>query len=145
MLDLALAILHHVIVFSLVAVVFAELTTVRRGMDTVAVTRVAALDTWYGVLAGLILVVGFSRAAFAAKGWYYYEHNAYFWAKIGTFAVIGMLSIPPTFSYLRWRRAGTLPTNEMVAYVRRFLLAELVLFVPLLGFAAAMARGYGEF
>lgn len=143
--DLVLAILHHVIVFSLVAVVFAELMTLRRGMDAAAVTRVAALDTWYGVLAGLILVVGFSRVGFAAKGWHYYEHNAYFWAKIGTFAVIGMLSIPPTFSYLRWRRAGTLPTNEMVAYVRRFLLAEVLLFVPLLGFAAAMARGYGEF
>ena len=143
--DLVLAILHHVIVFSLVAVVFAELTTVRRGMDAAAVTRVAALDTWYGVLAGLILVVGFSRVGFAAKGWHYYEHNAYFWAKIATFAMIGMLSIPPTLSYLRWRRAGILPTNEMVAYVRRFLLAEVLLFVPLLGFAAAMARGYGEF
>lgn len=145
MLDLTLAILHHVIVFSLVAVVFAELATVRRGMDAVAVTRVAALDTWYGVLAGLILVVGFSRAAFAAKGWYYYEHNAYFWAKIATFAMIGVLSIPPTFSYLRWRRGDVLPTNEMVTNVRRFLLAEVLLFVPLLGFAAAMARGYGEF
>lgn len=145
MLDLALAILHHLIVFSLVSVVFAELMMVRLGMDAAAVMRVAALDAWYGVLAGLILVVGFLRAALALKGWHYYEHNAYFWAKIGTFTMIGMLSTPPTLSYLRWRRAGILPTSEMVAKVRRFLLAEVALFVPLLGFAAAMARGYGEF
>jgi uncharacterized membrane protein len=32
-----------------------------------------------------------------------------------------------------------------VAKVRRYLLLEILLFAPLLGFAAAMARGYGEF
>lgn len=145
MLDLALAILHHLIVFSLAAIVFAEFVKVRHGMDAAAIARVAALDVWYGVLAGLILVVGFSRAIFAAKGWHYYEHNLYFWAKIGTFVVIGLLSIPPTLAYLRWRRADVLPTGEMVTKVRGYLWAEILLFAPLLAFAAAMARGYGEF
>jgi putative membrane protein len=145
MLDLELAILHHLIVFSLVAVIFAEFVSVRQGMDAAAIARVAALDAWYGVLAGAILIVGFWRAIFAAKGWRYYEHNMYFWAKIGTFALIGVLSIPPTLAYLRWKRAGVLPTGEMIARVRRQLSVELVLFVPLLAFAAAMARGYGEF
>jgi uncharacterized membrane protein len=31
-----------------------------------------------------------------------------------------------------------------VMIARRYLYAELVLFAPLLAFAAAMARGYGE-
>jgi putative membrane protein len=144
-LDLVLAILHHLIVFSLVATAFAELVTVRRGMDAAAVRRVAAIDASYGILAGLIIVVGFSRAIFAAKGWYYYAHDLFFWAKIGTFAVIGVLSIPPTIAYLRWRRAGTTPTDAAVATVRRYLWIEVLLFAPLLGFAAAMARGYGQF
>ena len=144
-LDLVLAILHHLIVFSLVATAFAELVTVRRGMDAAAVRRVAAIDASYGILAGLIIVVGFSRAIFAAKGWYYYAHDLFFWAKIGTFAVIGVLSIPPTIAYLRWRRAGATPTDAAVATVRRYLWIEVVLFAPLLGFAAAMARGYGQF
>jgi putative membrane protein len=47
------------------------------------------IDAWYGVLAALILIIGFSRAIFAAKGWEYYAHNAFFWARIGTFVVIG--------------------------------------------------------
>ena len=144
-LDLVLAILHHLIVFSLVATAFVELVNVRRGMDAAAVRRVAAIDVWYGILAGLIVVVGFSRAIFTAKGWYYYEHNFFFWAKIGTFAVIGVLSIPPTVAYLRWRRIGAAPTDAAVATVRRYLWIEVVLFAPLLGFAAAMARGYGQF
>lgn len=118
MLDLVLAILHHLFVFALFAVLFAEFVSVRRGMDAAAVTRVAAIDVWYGVLAGLILIVGFARAIFAAKGWDYYAHNVFFWAKVGTFVVIGLLSIPPTLAFLRWRRTSTLPTGEAVAKVR---------------------------
>src|SRR5262249_9060578 len=100
-LDLVLAILHHLLVFALFAVLFAEFLTVRRGMDAPAVTRVQMIDAWYGVLAALILIIGFSRAVFAAKGWEYYAHNSFFWAKIGTFVVIGLLSIPPTLAFLR--------------------------------------------
>lgn len=144
-LDLVLAIVHHLIVFTLVAVVFVEFVNVRSGMDAVAVRRIAAIDAWYGILAGLIILVGFSRAIFAAKGWYYYEHNLFFWAKIGTFAVIGLLSIAPTVAYLKWRKAGAAPTDGAVASVRRYLWIEIVLFAPLLAFAAAMARGYGQF
>jgi putative membrane protein len=145
MLDLALAIGHHLLIFALFGVLFAELIAVRKGMDSAAVARIAAVDLWYGILAGLILIVGFSRAVFAAKGWAYYQHNGFFWAKIGTFAVIGLLSIPPTVRFIQWRRAGTSPTDSQVAAVRGFLHAEVVLFALLPAFAAAMARGYGEF
>lgn len=67
--DLVLAILHHFFVFALFTVLFAEFVMVRRDMDAAAVARVVAIDAWYGVLAGLVLIVGFSRAIFAAKGW----------------------------------------------------------------------------
>ncbi|WP_374547959.1 DUF2214 family protein [Rhodoblastus sp.] len=145
MLDLVLAIAHHFFVFALFAVLFAELVVVRRGMDAGAVARVQSMDLWYGALAGLIIIVGFARAIFAAKGWDYYAHNLFFWAKIGTFAVIGLLSVPPTLAFLRWRRAGAAPTDEAVAAARRYLWAEVALFPLLPAFAAAMARGYGAF
>jgi putative membrane protein len=113
-------------------------------MSPAAVTRIASIDLWYGLLAGLILIVGFSRAVFAAKGWGYYSHNVFFWAKIGVFAVIGVLSVPPTLVFIRWRRAGVTPVDPEVRGVRRFLYAELGLFALLPAFAAAMARGYGS-
>jgi putative membrane protein len=144
-LDLVLAILHHVFVFALFGVLFAEFIVVRRGMDAAAAARVVPIDAWYGVLAALILIVGFSRAIFAAKGWTYYAHNAFFWAKIGTFAAIGLLSVPPTLAFLKWRRAGISPTDEAVARTRRYLWIEVMLFPLLPAFAAAMARGYGMF
>ena len=143
-LDLVLAILHHLFIFSLFAVLIAELVGVRRGMDAAAVRRVQLIDNWYGVLAVLIVIVGFSRAIFAAKGWAYYQHNAFFWAKITAFVVIALLSIPPTVAFLRWRRENASPADAAVNKVLSYLWIQVALFPLLPAFAAAMARGYGE-
>jgi len=145
MFDLTLATLHHIFILGLFAYFFAELVTIRAGMDKASVKRLTGLDRNYGIASGLILIVGFARAIFAAKGWDYYSHNIFFWAKIGTFIAIGLLSIPPTLTYLKWRRQGTIPSEHEVAKVRRYLWMELALFPLLPFFAAAMARGYGYF
>jgi putative membrane protein len=42
-LDLVLDILHHLIVFALVAIIFVEFVNVRSGIDAAAVRRVAAV------------------------------------------------------------------------------------------------------
>jgi putative membrane protein len=144
MLDLCLAVAHHLLIFSLFGVLAAELAAVRPGMSPQSVRSVATIDLSYGILAGLIVIVGLSRAHFAAKGWAYYAHTVFFWSKMATFIVIGLLSVPPTIAYIRWKRAGVAPSDSQVMIARRYLYAELVLFAPLLAFAAAMARGYGE-
>jgi putative membrane protein len=145
MVDLVLAVLHHLFIFALFGVLIGELILVRHGMGAPAAARMASIDIWYGVLAGLILIVGFSRAIFAAKGWRYYEHNAFFHAKIAVFLVIALLSVRPTVVFIRWRGAPLDPTAGQIAEVRRYLWIELLLFPLLLVCAAAMARGYGEF
>lgn len=145
MLDLALAIAHHLLVFGLFGILFAEFMLVRPGMEPAAVRRVGIIDLAFGALAGLVLIVRFARAGMAAKGWAYYSHNGFFWAKVGVFLLIGLLSAPPTIAFIRWRKAGASPTDQQVAGVRRFLHAEVVLFALLPAFAAAMARGYGQF
>jgi putative membrane protein len=145
MLDLALAIAHHLLVFGLFGILFAEFMLVRPGMEPAAVRRVGIIDLAFGALAGLVLIVGFARAGMAAKGWAYYSHNGFFWAKVGVFLLIGLLSAPPTIAFIRWRKAGASPTDQQVAGVRRFLHAEVILFALLPAFAAAMARGYGQF
>jgi putative membrane protein len=58
--------------------------------------------------------------------------------------VIGLLSIPPTLAFGKWRRASALPTDDAVAKVRRYLWIEVTLFALLPAFAAVMTRGYGE-
>jgi putative membrane protein len=145
MLDLVLAIAHHLLIFGMFGMLCGELVLLKRGIDAPALARIARMDIGYGVTATLIVVIGFCRAVFAAKGWRYYEHNGFFWAKIATFAVIGLLSVPPTIAFIRWRAGKITPSDAQVASVRRFMLAEVALFPLLLAFAAAMARGYGAF
>jgi len=145
MLDLFLAIGHHLLIFGIFGILFSEFLMVRPGLSAVAAARIARIDLWYGILATAVVVLGFCRAVFAAKGWAYYSHNGFFWAKIASFAAIGLLSVPPTLEFIRWRKSAAAPTDAAVKAVRRYLHVEVTLFALLPIFAAAMARGYGEF
>jgi putative membrane protein len=147
--DLVLAIAHHLLIFALAGVLAFEIGVVGSNLKPEDLLRIARVDLWYGILAAAIIVVGFSRAIFAAKGWAYYSMNLFFWAKLGTFAVVGLLSIWPTIVFLRWKGAlaGNLafsPPVQSVRNVRWVLFAEAILFAFIPAFAAAMARGYGS-
>ncbi|MFN3816177.1 DUF2214 family protein [Brevundimonas sp.] len=143
MLDLTLAILHHILVFGLVAMVMAERVLLRA--TPVNVDRLARLDAGVGAAAMLVLIVGVCRVIWGGKGWEFYETNPFFWAKILTFGLIAAASIIPTRRFMTWRRArkidpGFQPDPGDVVKVRRCLDVETLLLLPLLAFAAAMAR-----
>ena len=147
--DLVLAIVHHLLVFMLAGILAFEIGTVSLTIKRDEILRVGRVDNWYGILAGVIIVVGFIRATVAAKGWAYYEVNVFFWAKIATFLVVALLSIPPTVAIIRWRNAlksdaAFAPPADAIRRVRAYLWAEAALFLLLPVFAAFMARGYGE-
>ncbi|HYP58614.1 MAG TPA: DUF2214 family protein [Beijerinckia sp.] len=146
--DFILASLHHLAVFTLVAVVACELVLLRPGIDGPTIKRIGILDLIYGAVAGLVVVAGFARVFFGAKGPDYYFANYIFWTKIGLFAAIGLISIPPTLRFIAWRRElkrdpKWLPGPLEVRKIKRFIHVEagLLIFLPILG--AAMARGYG--
>jgi putative membrane protein len=145
MLDLPLACAHHMAVFGLFGVLVAQAVATRAELNAAAVSRLARMDIVYGLCAMAVLVIGFARASLAAKGWYFYSHNLAFWAKVGVFAVIGVISIGPTLAYRRWQRAPAGPGREEVSAVQRQIRAQLLLFALLPLLAAAMARGLGQF
>jgi putative membrane protein len=145
--DLLLAIGHHLLIFALAAVIVAELVMTRPSMSGADLGRIAWLDRWYGILAALIVIVGFSRVHFGLKGPEFYETNPTFWAKIAAFVVVGLLSIVPTIRILRWRREqkanpAYLPNADELAGVQRFIRLEAGVFLLIPIFAAMMARGY---
>jgi putative membrane protein len=49
-----------------------EIGVIRLTMTAAVILRVGRIDIWYGIFAALIIVVGFSRAIFAVKGWAYW-------------------------------------------------------------------------
>ena len=61
--DLVLAIVHHLLVFTLAGILAFEIGTVSLTMKRDEIFRVGRVDNWYGILAGVIIVVGFVRAA----------------------------------------------------------------------------------
>jgi len=145
--DLLLAIAHHLLVFSLVAVLVMEIMLVRPGMTTAQILRIGRIDMIYGAIAGLIVVIGFSRVFFGAKPADFYLTSSSFWAKIAAFVLIGILSAPPTLRIIRWRNAAAKdpayrPSDAEVASVRRLMHWEAIVIIPILIFAAMMARGY---
>lgn len=148
MADLTLAALHFILIFALVGILGAEAALVREGMDGTHANRVAVLDRGYGAAAALLLVAGFLRVFYGAKGAAFYLENPVFWAKIAAFMLIATLSIPPTVRFIAWQRharkeSGFRPADTDVRGVRRLIIAQaaVLLVIPLL--AGAMARGYG--
>jgi putative membrane protein len=146
--DLLLAIAHHLLIFALLGVLVAEMVTIRPGMTAATVRYVGYLDLAYGIVAALILIVGFSRVFFGIKGPGFYLPNPVFWAKIAAFVVVGLLSIPPTLQIVRWRKAAAgdgdfRPGADEIRAVRRYMHYEGMVFFTIPVFAALMARGYG--
>ena len=147
-LDLILAILHHLGVFTVAGVIAAEWALVRPGMSMEKIRQVAKIDTAYGIAAGLVLFIGFARVFFGLKGSAFYLQNPVFWAKISAFIVVGVLSITPTLLLIHWRDKAKndpsfLPSADEIRNVRRYVKIEAHVFVLIPILAAAMARGYG--
>jgi putative membrane protein len=147
--DLILAILHHLAVVILIALIAVELGLLKPGLSVRDLRMLGIVDAGYGATAGLIIVIGICRVIWGIKGADFYLSNPWFWAKMASFALIGLLSVPPTIAILKWRRAvrtdvSFLPPDMEVARLRRFVKTEVALLALVVAFAAAMAR-YGAF
>jgi putative membrane protein len=146
--DLVLAILHHLLVFSLAAVIAMESLLIRQEPSPGAIRLLARIDRHYGMIAAGIILVGIGRVVFGLKGWEYYVYYWAFWAKMAAFAFVGLLSIPPTLRFIAWSRAVSKddafrPPDAEVAQARTYVRAELGFFFLIPIFAAVMARGVG--
>lgn len=146
-LPLALAAMHHLLVFALLGVLVAERTLVGGQLAPRRIRQLGRLDAIYGVLAVAIIAVGILRVFYGGRGADFYLPNLVFWAKIGAFVLVGLLSVVPTMRILAWRRALVAdhvftPAPDDVRRVGRFLTAELYVFPLIPIFAAAMAMGY---
>jgi putative membrane protein len=146
--DLILAVIHHLGVFTVAGVIAVELALVRPDMGMERIKQVAKIDALYGIAAGTVLFIGFARVFFGLKGSAFYLQNPVFWAKIIAFIAIGVLSVTPTLLFLHWRDKGKkdpsyLPTADEIANVRRYVKIEAHVFILIPILAAAMARGYG--
>jgi len=143
-----MAFLHHLLAFTLVACVVYEFIAYRKGLTMEEARRIQRADLFYGISAGLLLVVGLLRVYFFEKGPAFYNQSPFFWVKINTFLIVGLLSIDPTIRYLRWNK--TMRENKVLEISdKEFIRTRLILRLEVIGLAiillasAFMARGIG--
>jgi len=143
-----MAFLHHLFAFTLTACLIYEFVGYRQNMSIEEARRIQRVDLVYGISAGLLLIVGLLRVFFFEKGVNFYIHTPFFWVKMVTFAIVGLLSIDPTIRYIRWNKLlkeDQPPVTSEAEFKRTRILLwlELAGIVLILFSAAMMARGIG--
>lgn len=146
--DAALSYLHFIFAFILVGALVAEAFILRLPIDGRAARLLLRVDMFYGVSSVGVILAGIARVVWGAKGYEYYAGQPFFWAKMATFAVIGLISIGPTRAFFRWVKAAGADlaftvTETDAKRARRLVMIEVHLLALIPLFAALMARGTG--
>lgn len=146
--DAALSYLHFVFAFILAGALAAEAFLLRLPVDGRVARVLLRVDLFYGISAVGVILAGIARVLWGAKGWEYYSDQPFFWAKMATFAVVGIISALPTRRFMRWVKAAGQDANFAVAEAevkatKRLVMIELHVFALVPLFAALMARGIG--
>ena len=89
------AFLHFVAAFGIVATVVYEWLTFSRTPTHTEARRIQLSDRWYGIFAGLILVVGYLRVYYFEKGSEFYFSSPFFRVKLLLFLVAAGCTQPP--------------------------------------------------
>ena len=144
--DALLAYLHYTAVFLLFAFMTVEVMLMRGDLDAKAIRLLARVDIWYLGAAIGALLTGYLRLGFGAKGADFYLSGWPVYAKVALFFAVAFVSVQPTLTFIRWRRAvdhdaaWRVPEDERTR-MRRYLMIEvhLAALIPLV--AVIMARG----
>ena len=148
-LDAILAYLHFIAIFILFGFLTAETVIIRRPLDASSIRLLGRLDLWYFGAAIVVLLTGFLRLGFGAKGPEFYLASWPIYVKVSLFVLIAVISIAPTLAFIRWRRAldhdpaWKVPDDEHRRY-RKLVMAEVHLAAAIPAFAVIMSRGLGH-
>jgi putative membrane protein len=148
-LEAILAYLHFLAILTMVVFISSEAALCRvEWLNKAVVERLARIDMVYGMAAMTVLATGIARTVWGVKGSSWYWTNPLLHLKLTLFIVIGLISIFPTITYLRWRKtlraSGTLPAEAEVRKTRKLVMiqAHLLVLIPLA--AVFLARGFGK-
>ena len=148
-LEAILAYIHFLAILTMVVFISGEAALCRaEWLNKAVVERLARLDMVYGIAAMLVLASGIARTVWGVKGSGWYWSNPLLHIKLTLFIIVGVISIFPTLTYLRWRKAvrasGALPSDTEIRKTRKLVMiqAHMLALIPLA--AVFLARGYGK-
>ncbi len=145
---------HFLAVIFLFSALVVEYNLISPTMDIEKVRRLVKVDLLYGISAGVVLLAGIARVFFE-KGPDYYSDNPIFLVKVTLYLVIGLLSIFPTLTFLKWRKQLAaeqlvpLTDNgieqEKIRAIMMIIRIQLCLLCLLPLFAVTMSKGFNSF
>ena len=145
-LDALFAYLHFTAVFVLFAFLSIELVLLKGELAPAAIRQLGRMDLWYFGAALAVLVTGFTRLVWGAKGAEFYLGAWPIYVKIALFLVVAAMSVTPTLRFIHWRRelehdpAWRVPAAEQQR-MRRFVLVEVHIAALIPVVAVIMSRG----
>jgi len=148
LIEALLAYAHITAILAVVVFLTSEAALCRiEWINAAVIRRLARVDLLYVIAAAAVLVTGVARTWWGIKGTAWYWHQPLLHVKLTLFVIIGLLSIKPTFMFIRWRKKldadGGLPLEAEVRQARRWIMweAHLLVLIPLA--ATLLARGIG--
>lgn len=139
---------HFLAFFALTAALVMQIALLTASPTIEIAKRIQRADRAYGLMAMLVLVMGFLRVFYFEKGPAYYFGNSYFIIKLSLFILVGIMSAYPTITYLRWNndikqgRAPVLSTESTIR-LRKVLHYQLIGIAGVIFCASMMAHGLG--
>jgi putative membrane protein len=147
-LDAFLAYLHFTAIFLLFSFLTVEVVLMRGPLDGPAVRLLGRVDLWYFGSAIGALVTGFLRLGAGAKGADFYLSAWPIYVKLALFVAVAIVSIQPTLTFMRWRKAAEDASwkvgDDERRRMRRYLMIEVHLAASIPLVAVIMARGLGR-
>lgn len=142
------AFLHHICFVFIMVILSAEMILLKQPLTLASAKKIQRIDAIYGALAGLVLIIGGLRVMYFEKGAAYYMHSAPFIVKMILFLIVGLISIKPTMTFLKWNRSlkqGSVPEldDAQNRKLRIIIHVELTLLALMILCAAMMAKGIG--
>ena len=146
LLESLLAYAHVVAILSLVVFITSKAALCRsEWLNAAVVRRLVRLDQIHLAAAMVVLLTGIARTWWGIKGTDWYWHQPLLHLKLTMFVIMGLITIKPTISFIRWGRQleanGVLPSDDDVRGVRRLIMiqAHVLVLIPLA--ANLLARG----
>src|ERR1044071_7380452 len=136
----------HVLTFGLgAASIWMRASALRKLKDETGLNDVFFADNLWALAAFLWLLTGLWRAfGGLEEGSDFYLHNAAFLVKISLFILVFVLELRPMITLIKWRslQRKKEPVDISVASsLARTSYIELLLLIPIVSMATAMARG----
>jgi putative membrane protein len=146
--DAAFAFFHFAALIMMVGALFGELYLMRLPVTAQTIPLLARIDRTYGISAGALIAAGLGRVYFGLKDESFYFSSHAFAAKMAVFITVGVISVWPTTTFLRWNKAvkadaNFVPPEAQVKSVRTQIRVQAVLLGLIVLFAVLMARGIG--